>query len=109
MEAAPSASLLLTPVYDALEYAAEHGITTPGNPILLEWLQLCAAIYFIDRHEVPLPGPDSLGVDTGLKQVLERLTHPGAGESIHWMGRRMKSPPKDAVSLVICLPKRRPT
>ena len=72
VENAPIASLLLTPVYDALEYAAEQGYDA-GEPDLLEWLQLCAAIYFMDRHEVPLPSPDSPNVDSGLRQVLERI------------------------------------
>lgn len=74
-------SLLLTPVYDALEYAEEQGFNA-GEPDLLEWLQSCAAIYFLDRHEVPFPAPESLDDGHGLKQVTERVLNLGmAGHS----------------------------
>ena len=74
-------SLLLTPVYDALGYAAEHGYDA-GEPDLLEWLQLCAAIYFLDRHEVPLPAMGSLVDGDGLKDVIGRILSLGlAGPS----------------------------
>lgn len=69
-------SLLLTPVYDALDYAREHGYDA-GEPDLLEWLQLCAAIYFLDRHEVPWPDNDSPRVSAELKQVIERILNLG--------------------------------
>ena len=75
------ASVLLTPVYDALGYAAEQGYDA-GEPDLLEWLQLCAAIYFLDRHEVPLPATESLDDGDGLKDVIGRILSLGlAGPS----------------------------
>ncbi|MDE2939585.1 MAG: hypothetical protein OXR67_11855 [Chloroflexota bacterium] len=67
-----NSSLLLTPVYDALGYAEEQGYDA-GEPDLLEWLQLCAAFYFLDRHEVPLPNPNSPCAGTELKQVIENI------------------------------------
>ena len=76
------ASLLLTPVYDALEYAAERGFGA-GEPDLLEWLQLCAAVYFLDRHEVPLPDPSSPSAATELNQVVEHILNLGlVGQSM---------------------------
>ncbi len=92
---AASVSLLLTPVYDALSYAAEQGYDA-GETDLMEWLQLCAAIYFLDRHEAPLPTPDSLGDQGDLKQVVERIltlklaghSEDGEGSVITAEGRR---------------------
>ena len=78
---AEGVSLLLTPVYDALGYAAEHGYDA-GEPDLLEWLQLCAAVYFLDKHEAPLPDLDPLEDGSVLKQVVQRILSLGlAGPS----------------------------
>jgi hypothetical protein len=68
--------LLLTPIYDALEYAAEQGYDA-GEPNLLEWLQTCAAIYFLDKHEVHIPPSDSLGEDDAFNQVVGRIVSLG--------------------------------
>ena len=89
------ASVLLTPVYDALSYAAEQGYDA-GEPDLLEWLQLCGAMYFLDRHEVPLPAMGSLEDGDGLKDVIERIlslglagpSENGEGSEITAEGRR---------------------
>ena len=88
-------SLLLTPVYDALEYASEQGYDA-GEPDLLEWLQLCAAIYFLDRHEVPFPTPGAPGDGPVLRQAMERISalelagpcEDGEGSEISAEGRR---------------------
>ena len=95
LASAASVSLLLTPIYDTLAYAAEQGYDA-GEPDLLEWLQLCTAIYFLDRHEVPLPKPDSQGNDIGLNHVVERIlslglarsSEDGEGSEITAEGRR---------------------
>ena len=71
-----NSSLLLTPVYDALEYAEEQGYDA-GEPDLLEWLQLCAAVYFLDRHEVPLPNPNSPCAGTELKEMVQHILELG--------------------------------
>lgn len=89
------ALMLLTPIYDALEYAAEQGYDA-GEPNLLDWLQTCAAIYFLDKHEVLLPQPGSPDVDSGLTQVVDRIvslglvgfSEEGAGGEITAEGRR---------------------
>jgi len=90
------ASLLLTPVYDALEYAAAQGYDA-GEPHLLEWLQTCTAIYFLDKHEVPLPQSNSPGDDDGLSLVIDRIvsqglvnfSEEGPGGEITAEGRRL--------------------
>ncbi len=92
------ALMLLTPIYDALEYAAEQGYDA-GEPNLLEWLQTCAAIYFLDKHEVLLPQPSSPDDDSGLNQVVDRIvslgltdfSEEGAGGEITAEGRRFIS------------------
>ena len=65
-------SLLLIPVYDALEYAAEQGYDA-GESELLEWLQLCVTLFFLDKHEARLPMPGSAKDDDVLQRVVERL------------------------------------
>ena len=88
------ASLLLTPIYDALEYAAEQGFDA-GEPNLLEWLQTCAAVYFLDKHEVLLPHSGSPGDNSGHNQVVDRIvslglvgfSEEGAGGEITAEGR----------------------
>ena len=68
--------LSLTPEYDALSYAREHGYTA-GEPDLIQWLQICLAIYYVDKHEAVLPAPDSLAADNPLKPVVEEITRKG--------------------------------
>lgn len=93
--AAGDVSLLLTPVYDALGYAVEQGYDA-GEPDLLEWLQLCGAMYFLDRHEVPLPATELMDDGDGLKDVIERIlslglagpSENGEGSEITVDGRR---------------------
>ncbi len=48
-------SLMLRPEYQALEYALVNGYTA-GETDLLNWLQTCSAIYFLDKHEHQPPG-----------------------------------------------------
>ena len=58
-EGSPTVELALTPVYRSLEFARRQGYTA-GEPDLVEWLQVCLAMYFLDKHECNLPSPDSL-------------------------------------------------
>ncbi len=71
-----SVSLLLTPGYDALEYAAAQGFDA-GEPDLLEWLQLCSVIYFLDKHEARLDTPGSWGSNISLGETVNRVLHLG--------------------------------
>jgi hypothetical protein len=95
LQSAGNVPLLLTPVYDALEYAAEQGHDA-GEADLTEWLQLGAAIYFLDRHEAPLPTPGSPDDDSGIKRVAARvlslglagISDDGARTEITAAGRR---------------------
>ncbi len=87
--------LLLTPVYNALEYASGQGYDA-GEADLLGWLQLCAVVYFLDKHEVTLPDPDSLADGSGLRPAVERVldlglavpSATGEGADITAEGRR---------------------
>ena len=55
----PVLSLSLTAQYDALDYVRAQGYDA-GEPDLLHWLLVCAVMYFIDKHESPLPAQESL-------------------------------------------------
>ena len=55
----PVLSLSLAARYDALEYARAQGYDA-GEPDLLHWLLVSATMYFIDKHEAPLPARESL-------------------------------------------------
>ena len=55
----PVLSLSLTARYDALEYARAQGYDA-GEPDLLHWLLVCATMYFVDKHESPLPAQENL-------------------------------------------------
>lgn len=51
--------LTLTPQYRPLDYAAAHGYAESPER-LLAWLRECTLLYFLDKHEYPLPAqPES--------------------------------------------------
>ena len=48
--------LTLAPQYRPLDYAAAHGYAESREQ-LLAWLRECTLLYFLDKHEYPLPTP----------------------------------------------------
>ena len=48
--------LTLAPQYRPLDYAAAHGYAESREQ-LLAWLRECTLLYFLDKHEYPLPAP----------------------------------------------------
>lgn len=50
----PFLELTITPQYRALDYAVAQGYA-PGQAELLAWLRECTILYFLDKHEYPLP------------------------------------------------------
>ena len=84
--------LLLTPKYDALAYAAKQGYTG-GEPDSLSWMQVCLAMYFLDKHETPLPVPGVSAPDNPLAPVMEEISGLGL---VQWPE---KSGPTEITSL----------
>lgn len=86
--------LRLIPQYSALAYASRMG-WNGGEPEVLEWLQECVALYFIDKHEATIPvvtpaeDEEPLGsVVSGLrKKGLVSLSEPGNQTAITEEGR----------------------
>ena len=52
--ATPFLELAIIPQYRALDYAVAQGYV-PGRAELLAWLRECTLLYFLDKHEYPLP------------------------------------------------------
>ena len=72
----PLVTLRLEQQYRALEYAVRHGFF-PDRRELLEWMRSLTALYFLDKHEVPLhPGsfPESAAA---LRNALASLQSQG--------------------------------
>ena len=52
----PALELTLAPQYRPLDYAAAQG-HAESREQLLAWLRECTLLYFLDKHEHPLPAP----------------------------------------------------
>ena len=74
-----SLSLCLTAEHDALKYAGAQGFDA-GVPDILHWLQVCVALYFIDKHESPLPAQESLDQCQPLAAVVDEILSRGLVE-----------------------------
>ncbi|MCY4367031.1 MAG: hypothetical protein OXE17_12535 [Chloroflexi bacterium] len=72
-------SLFLTADYDALEYAGAQGYDA-GVPDLLHWLRVCVALYFIEKHESPLPAQESLNQCQPLASAVDEILSRGLVE-----------------------------
>ncbi len=68
----PQLTLTLSPEYSPLEYAAQLGRES-GEPQFLLWLQVCTAIYFVDKHAQSLPHPDNLDARDPLLPVVVEM------------------------------------
>ncbi len=72
----PPLTLCLEQQYSALEYAVRHGYW-PGRHELLGWMRSLTALYFLDKHEVPLH-PGSLPYPAlALREALASLQSQG--------------------------------
>ena len=65
-------SLMLRPEYQAIEYAIANGYTA-GETDLLNWLQTCSAMYFLDKHEHQLPGLKDTGEGSPVSVAIQQL------------------------------------
>lgn len=92
----PCLSLSIAAEYDALEYARARGYDA-GVPDILHWFHVCLALYFIDKHELPLPSQQSLdqcfplatAVDEILSRRLVEIRDEAPGPVITPEGRRI--------------------
>ena len=73
----PFLELTIIPQYRALDYAVAQGYT-PGRAELLAWLRECTILYFLDKHEYPLPArSDALDTPAAINATVESLRRQG--------------------------------
>lgn len=73
----PFLELAITPQYRALDYAVAQGYA-PGRAELLAWLRECTLLYFLDKHEYPLPArSDSADTPSVFNATVESLCRQG--------------------------------
>lgn len=73
----PFLELAITPQYRALDYAVTQGYA-PGRAELLAWLRECTLLYFLDKHEYPLPGrSDATDTPAAITATVDSLCRQG--------------------------------
>lgn len=77
LDASPFLELAITPQYRALDYAVAQGYA-PGRAELLAWLRECILLYFLDKHEYPLPGrSDATDTPAAITATVDSLCRQG--------------------------------
>ena len=76
----PTLSMTIEQEYRALDYAVERGCWESREK-LLEWLQSLILLYFLDKHEYPLPAAPTAGVDRRLVKIADVLFAQGIIEA----------------------------